>query len=132
MNFNINIWDKWKCISLCLYFMIRYNTFLIQWELIYKQKTSTRVNQKKIKNLQNEYVMWERALDFNQWKTFFEDYKPMRIWLWLVLKFTENNCGLQLFSEFFQTQKRYPTSLDKISILTWKLLAISSQSFSFE
>ena len=34
----------------------------------------------------------------------------MRVWLLLVYKFTENYCCLQLFSEFIQTQKRYPTS----------------------
>ena len=44
----------------------------------------------------------------------------MSVWLWLVYKFTENYCRLRLFSEFIQTQKRYPTSLDKISILTLK------------
>ena len=44
--------------------------------------------------------------------------------------FTKNNCHLQLFSNFIQTQKRYPTTLDKIRILTWKLLVISSQNFS--
>ena len=31
-----------------------------------------------------------------------------------------------------QTQKRYPTSFDKISILTWRWLVISSQIFSCE
>ena len=31
---------------------------------------------------------------------------------------TENYCRLRLFSKFIQTQKRYPTSLDKIRILT--------------
>ena len=29
-------------------------------------------------------------------------------------------------SEFFQTEKRCPTSLIKIGVLTWELLAISS------
>ena len=74
----------------------------------------------------------ERALNFDQWKTFSENYKPIRVWLWLVYKFTENYCSLQLFPEFIQAQKRYPTSLDKIRILAWKLLVISSQNFSCE
>ena len=30
------------------------------------------------------------------------------------------------FSEFIQSQKRYPTTLDAISVLTWKVLLISS------
>ena len=74
----------------------------------------------------------ERALIFDQWKTFSENYKPMRVWLWLANKFTEKNCRLQLIIEFNQTQKRYPNSFDKISIITWKLLVISNQNFSCE
>ena len=35
----------------------------------------------------------------------------------VVYKFTKN-CHLQLFSEFIQTKKRYPTPIDKIGILT--------------
>ena len=31
--------------------------------------------------------------------------------------------------EFIQTQKKYPTSLDKIRILTWKLLIIQAKTF---
>ena len=30
----------------------------------------------------------ECALNFDQWKTFAENYKPMRVWLWFVYKFT--------------------------------------------
>ena len=74
----------------------------------------------------------ERALNFDQWKIFFENYKPIRVWLWLVYKFTKNNCRFWRFFVFIQTKRRYPTSLDKISILTWKLLFISSQNFSCE
>ena len=54
----------------------------------------------------------------------------MIVWLWLAYKFTENYCRLRLFSEFIQTQKRYPTSLNKIRIVTWELLVISSEDFS--
>ena len=67
----------------------------------------------------------ERGLNFDQCKKCFENYKPMRVWLWLLYKFHENYGRLRLFSEFIQTQKRYPTSLDKIRILNWKLLVIS-------
>ena len=49
----------------------------------------------------------------------------MRVWLWLVYKFTENCQIYRLFSEFIQTQKTYPTSLDKILIVRrWELHAI--------
>ena len=50
----------------------------------------------------------------------------MRVWLWLVYKFIDNCQIERLFSEFIQTQKRYPTSLDKMGILTLKLLVTSS------
>ena len=73
-----------------------------------------------------------KELNFDQWKTFFKNYKPMRVWLWLVYKFTENYCPSRFFSEFIQTQKRYPTSPDKIRILTWKLLVTSGWNFSSE
>ena len=66
------------------------------------------------------------VLNFDWWKKISENYKPVGVWLWLAYKFTKNYCCLWLFSKFFQTQKRYPTSSDKIRILTWKLFVISS------
>ena len=44
----------------------------------------------------------------------------------LFTKFTENYCRSRLFTEFIQTQIRYPTFLNKTGILTWKPLVISS------
>ena len=67
----------------------------------------------------------EQVLNISHRKTFFENFKPMRIWLWLVCKITANNCHSQLLAELIRTQTRYPTSLDKMSILTWRLLVIS-------
>ena len=46
-----------------------------------------------------------------------ENYKPIWVWFWLVYKFTENYFRSWLLSEFIQTQKRYPTCLDKVRIL---------------
>ena len=43
-----------------------------------------------------------------------------------------NDYHSQLFSLFIQTQKWYPISFDKICTLTWKLLVISSHTFSCE
>ena len=62
-------------------------------------------SQKKI-SAHGLYLIWT---NFDQWKTFSENYKSMRAWLWLVYKFTE----------LIQTQKRYPNSLDKMLILKW-------------
>ena len=67
-------------------------------------------------------AMW--TLNFDQLKTFSKKYKPMRVY--------KPNFRSWLFFEFIQTQKRYAISLDKIRILTWKLLVISSQNFSCE
>ena len=53
----------------------------------------------------------ERALNFDQWKTISENYEPMRVWSWLVYKFTYNYCHLRLFSKFIQTQE--------VSYLSW-------------
>ena len=75
---------------------------------------------KRRSKVQEKNMSCECALNFDQWKTFSENYKPMRVWLWLVYKFTENYCRSWLFSEFIQTQKRYPTSLDKrLLCLSW-------------
>ena len=71
----------------------------------------------------------EHILNFNQWKTLSENYKPIKVWLWFIYKIAEKNC-LRLFIEFIQTHNRHIASPDKISILTWKMLVISSQSFS--
>ena len=81
---------------------------------------------KRRSKVQEKNMSCERALNFDQWKTFSENYKPMRVWLWLAYKFTETCQIYRLFSEFIQTKKRYPTSLNKIRILTRKQLVISS------
>ena len=81
---------------------------------------------KRRSKVQEKNMSCERTLNFDQWKTFSENYKPMKVWLWLVYKFTENYQIELLFSEFIQTKKSYPTSLDKIRMLTRKLLVISS------
>ena len=99
--------------------VFRYKISVMWWEINSKQSISTRVNQKKIKSSRKKYVMWT-------WFKLWQVEKPMRVWLWLVCKFAENYCCLWHFSEFIQTQERYSTSLDKIGILIWKLLLISS------
>ena len=125
--------NKLKCLFLFhdwfpIKFVFTCNIFGMLWEIYSEHLISTRLNQKKIKSCRKK-MSCERALNFEQCKTFYESYKPMRVWLWLVrklLKLTENYFCLRLFSEFIQTQKRYPASLDKIRILTWKLLVTSS------
>ena len=36
-------------------------------------------------------MLCEPALNFDQSKIFFENCKPIRVWLWTVYKFTKNN-----------------------------------------
>ena len=81
---------------------------------------------KRRSKVQEKNMPCEGSLDFDQWKTFSENCKPIKFLLQFGYKFTQNNCRSRLFSKFIQTQKRYPTSLDKIRILAWKLLVISS------
>ena len=92
------------------------------WSLALAKKSCNNINHSHAQVSKLCYFFW---LCFDQWKTFSDDYMPIRVWMLFVYKFTENDCRLRLFSEFIQTQKRYPTFLDKISILTWKLLIIT-------
>ena len=60
-----------------------------------------RANQRKSKSSSKEYVTWER-INFEQSDKFSENHKPIKFWLWLVYKFTEN-----------KFQKRYHIAIDK-------------------
>ena len=83
-------------------------------------------NTKRRSKVQEKNMSCKRALNFDQWKKFSKTYKSMRVWLWLAYKFTKNCQIYRLFSALIQTKKRYPTSLDKIRILTRKLSVIPS------
>ena len=76
---------------------------------------------KRRSKVQEKNMSCNCALNFDQWKTFSKNHKPMRVWLWLVYKFTENCQIYRLFSEFIHIKKRYPTFPDKIRILTRKI-----------
>ena len=58
-------------------------------------------------------MLCERAVNFGQWKTFSENYKPMRVWLWLVYKFTENYYPLTNFVRDHSNSK-------EVSYLSWQ------------
>ena len=58
-----------------------------------------------------------KQIFFGRWEF---NFKPIRVLLWLIYKFTESNCRWRLFVEIIRTQIRYPTSLDKVNILTSK------------
>ena len=126
--FNIN---KWKCVSICMFHYWFALKFVFIWSIPLMYKYLPELIKRRSK-VQEKNVSCEHTLNFDQWKTFSENYKQIRVRLWLVYKFTMNNCHLRLFSEFIQTEKRHPTSLDKIRILTSKLLVRSRQNFPCE
>ena len=55
-------------------------------------------------------------------KHFLNTISQIRVWLRLIYKITEDNCRAQLFTKFIQTDNSSSAFLDKISILTWRLL----------
>ena len=131
--FNINIRDQWKCRKCVSLYFFSVISWLVCFGVLYLHTDFFDVVRNKLPDLikrrskvQEKNMSCERALDFDQWKTFSENYRSMRVWLWLVYKCTENYCRLQHFFEFIQTQNRYPTSRYKINILNWKLLVTSS------
>ena len=65
-------------------------------------KTNSKVQEKN--------MSCERALNFDQWKTFSEKYKPIRVWLRLFYQFTENIVG------FLQAN----SNLKELSYLPWQ------------
>ena len=67
----------------------------------------------------------EFDLIFDQWKTFPGNYKPIRVWPKLAYKIIMNNCFSRALNRFIWIQVRYSISLEKRSILTWKLIFIS-------
>ena len=90
---------EWLFLKMCLW----------NWEelkFIYKEFFNLIF--KRRSKVQEKNMSCERALNFDHWKTFSENYEPMRGWSWLVYKFTKNHCCSQLFSEFIQTQNTYP------------------------
>ena len=86
---------------------------------------------KRRSKVQENNIPCERTLNFEKWKTFSENYKPMRVWLQNLQRiigpddFSPNSFKL-LFSKFIQTQKRYPnletTGHIKLKFFLWTKL----------
>ena len=112
--FNINIWDMRQCIH-HFFHVVRNQTS--------KKKNLLELIKRRSK-VHDENMSRDCALKLAQWLTFFENYKSIKIWLLLVYKNTGNNFLLSFSTEFIQIQKRY--YLDQMSVLTWRLLVISS------
>ena len=82
-----------------LEYVYAHSISLMQWEIKPQTKIFTRVNQNKIESSWQELPS-ERAVNFDQWKAFSENCKPIGVWLWFVYKDANINCCSQLFSEF--------------------------------
>ena len=52
---------------------------------------------KRRSKVHQENMSPKHGLNFDQWKSFFENFEPVRGWSWLVYKIGENNCCLRLF-----------------------------------
>ena len=78
-----------------VYIHIQY-FFLVWWEI---KLQTLNIKIKTRSKVQEKNMSWERALNFDQWKTFSKNYEQMRVWLCLVYKFNENYCRWRLSSE---------------------------------
>ena len=62
--------------------------------------SSLQLELNKIRSkVQEKDMSREPAQQNDQWQTFFENYKPIRVWLWFVYKITENICRSRLIAE---------------------------------
>ena len=82
---NFYIYIKETSENVCFYFMIGFLWSLYP-DTIFLWCGNNKYLLELIKRrskVQEKNMSCERALNFDQWKTFSENYKPMRIWLWL-------------------------------------------------
>ena len=99
---------------------------------IYMQYFFDVVRRSKV---QEQNISCKCALNFDQWKTFSENYKPMRVWLRLIYKFMDNYCHFTTFLRvhsnskevfYLSWQNRYPnlktTCHMKLKIFLWTKL----------
>ena len=72
----------------------------------------TRVDKKKIKSSRKGYVI-RTCFKFWTMKNIFWNYKPMRVWLWLAYKFTENIVAWDFSPSSFKLKSGILTLLKK-------------------
>ena len=74
---------------------------------------SLNIKIKRRSKVQEKNMSCERALNFDQWKTFSENFKPMRVRLWLVYKFYRELLSLATFLRVHSNWK-------EVSYLSWQ------------
>ena len=74
--FNVSIRDKWKCISICISLMIgllwRVCNYIQYFFHVVRNTPNNKHSLELIKRrskVQERNITWERALNFDQWKT---------------------------------------------------------------
>ena len=85
--------------AICFRWSIRTVFYLCSVKSNLEQKFLLKLIKRRSK-VHEKNMPRQRALNFDYRKTFFESYQPIRIWLCLVYKITENNYYSQLFTEF--------------------------------
>ena len=100
-----------KCISnfshylqyyLCFYFIIFISPFVFIFicknffDIVRKQRLIKRSSKVHKKNM----------LNFDQLEAFSENYKPIRVWLWIFYKITVSNCCLLTLLPLLQSVKK--------------------------
>ena len=102
------------CIYLQYFFKAMRNQ--IEKKLLELIKWRSKVYQNKLSRI--------CALNFDQWKLLSENISQWEFGYGLFTKLLRL-IVVHDFSPFIKTQKRYPTSFHKISVLTWRLPVIS-------
>ena len=76
---NVNLFVSLLCLvsfGFCIYIQYFFD--------VVRNKLQTKILIERRSKVQENNMSCERALNFDQWKTFSENYKPIRVWLWLV------------------------------------------------
>ena len=139
-NSNFLFWVFWTCLTTSIK---KDNTNLQKlWHLSVCQKWPPFLTSfmrykyllellKRRSKVQEKNMSCERGLNFDQWKTFSENSRPMRVWLWLVYKFKSLATFLRVHSNseeasYLSWQNTYPnlktTCCIKLKFFFWTKL----------
>ena len=81
--------------------MVFHHLFSMKFIFTYKSSLNKRRSKVQEKNMP-----CEQALNFDQWKTFSENYKPIKVWLWPVCKIYRELLLLETFLRVYSNSKK--------------------------
>ena len=113
----------WLCFYVYFFDVVRWEMNLETENICY---SSTKEDDKFIKR-----ILHVKALKIWLMKNIFWKLSANKSLAMACLQNYRERCRLQLFTKFIQTQKKCHPFLDKISILSWRLLVISSLKVSY-